>query len=417
MYRKDVLERISYEMKKNREKDPDGLNYAQIARDMGCDYRTVKAAVARIKSAGPDGQAAKGPSRPPRPSVLDGFRDTVRGKVDGKCKVSAIFRFIKGMGYEGGLTTLKVFCKEYRDGRQAAAQIRFETSPGVQGQVDWKESMTLRDRDGNPHTFNVFLMVLGYSRAKFLELTEDRSRATMERCILDAIEYFGGSPSEVLFDNTKAVVDRASSSFGSATVNQAFAAFCKECLFKPLACVPYRPQTKGKVEDLAKLCENLRAYDGEFSDLSELSGIVRGFCDSLNSEVSQATGERPREALARERPHLSRPDLGAIRRDYLSAPEVRRVGKDSLISFGGRRYSVPPRYIGRQVAVEARGGKLRVAVDGIEVAAHDLPGGMVNYEEGHYVEALLAGPLRGKDEDFVREVAKANLAVYDSIGR
>lgn len=43
-------------MKKNREKDPDGLNYAQIARDMGCDYRTVKAAVARIKSAGPDGQ-------------------------------------------------------------------------------------------------------------------------------------------------------------------------------------------------------------------------------------------------------------------------------------------------------------------------------------------------------------------------
>ena len=59
MYRKDVLERISYEMKKNREKDPDGLNYAQIARDMGCDYRTVKAAVARKKSAGPDGQGGK----------------------------------------------------------------------------------------------------------------------------------------------------------------------------------------------------------------------------------------------------------------------------------------------------------------------------------------------------------------------
>ena len=136
MYRKDVLERISYEMKKKREKDPDGLNYAQIARDMGCDYQTVKAAVARIKSAGPDGQGAKGPSRPPRPSVLDGFRDAVRWKVDGKCKVSAIFRFIKGMGYEGGLTTLKVFCKEYRDGRQAAAKIRFETSPGVQRQVE-----------------------------------------------------------------------------------------------------------------------------------------------------------------------------------------------------------------------------------------------------------------------------------------
>ncbi|WP_394354637.1 hypothetical protein [Paratissierella segnis] len=44
------------------------------------------------------------------------------------------------------------------------ATIRFDTSPGLQAQVDWKESITMINRQGEVFEINIFLMVLGYSR-------------------------------------------------------------------------------------------------------------------------------------------------------------------------------------------------------------------------------------------------------------
>ena len=53
MYRKDVLERIDYMFRKGDLKP----NFAKLAREMGCDYRTVKKAY----------ESAQDPDSPPDP--------------------------------------------------------------------------------------------------------------------------------------------------------------------------------------------------------------------------------------------------------------------------------------------------------------------------------------------------------------
>jgi transposase len=39
--------------------------------------------------------------------------------------------------------------------------------------------------------------------------------------------------------------------------------------FEVRSCIAYRPQTKGKVEALAKLMNNLAVYNNEFEDYEE----------------------------------------------------------------------------------------------------------------------------------------------------
>ena len=108
-----------------------------------------------------------------------------------------------------------------------------------------------------------------------------------------AFRHFGGVPSEISFNNLKTVFDHSKSSFASTVFNQKFEYFAKEMGFKPIACRPYRPQTKGKVESIAKLMDRLKAYIGEFNTLTDLENISRNFKDDINHEQSQGSGKIP----------------------------------------------------------------------------------------------------------------------------
>ncbi|MDD5293381.1 MAG: hypothetical protein PHW40_03605 [Candidatus Izemoplasmatales bacterium] len=53
----------------------------------------------------------------------------------------AIYDFIKKQGYEGKYTIVKDYCKSLKVEKQKAVTIRFETTPRLHAQVDWKESI------------------------------------------------------------------------------------------------------------------------------------------------------------------------------------------------------------------------------------------------------------------------------------
>lgn len=70
-----------------------------------------------------------------------------------------------------------------------------------------------------------------------------------------------GIPHEIWFDNMRTVVDQSRTQFRKVTWNQWFYECCKDAGFKPIACRPYRSQTKGKVEALARMVEQLKVYN------------------------------------------------------------------------------------------------------------------------------------------------------------
>ena len=229
--RKDILNAI-IEMREVK----DLVNKSEIARRFGCSYNTVQKYIDNIP---------KESIKRVYTSNLDSFKGIIIDKVDNYgANGRGIYNFIKEKGYTGSYGIVSKFIKEYKNEEQRKATIRFETSPGLQAQVDWKEDFKIINRAGETFVINIFLMILGYSRYKYIELTLDKTQDTLFECILHACADFGGIPHEVLFDNMATVVDRASSTYRSVVINSKFSQFAKDVGFAVHTCRPYRPQTK-----------------------------------------------------------------------------------------------------------------------------------------------------------------------------
>ncbi len=242
--RLDVLNKIEHL------RGADGLlNKSEMARRLNCDRRTVDRYLKETTG-----------KRKPRKlgKVLDEYEETIRDKVDNYGSTAmAVYKFIQKKGYDGGYKTVNNFVKKHKNEAKNKATIRFETNPGLQAQVDWKEKITMYNKDGEAYEVNIFLMVLGYSRVKYIKLTTDRTQKTLFECMVKGFQYFGGIPKEILFDNMATVVDRKTSTFKKVSINKDFDYFSKDAGFEIITCRPYRPKTKGKVEALAKLMSSL----------------------------------------------------------------------------------------------------------------------------------------------------------------
>lgn len=261
--RKDVLEGVLRHIMTDIQP-----NYATLAKQYNCDYRTVK----RYYEAGKRGDIDQVKKRKSSVSpLLDGFEEMIKDKMELSCSASSIYYFIKKKGYKGGYTTVKRFCRNYREKRVKKATIRIETTTGLSAQVDWKENIKMVSKHGGVFYFNIFLYVLDYSRMKYLEVTFDRTQPTVFHCLINAFEYCrNGVSQEIWFDNMKTVVDRSKSQFTQTVFNEKFRQFSKDARFIPIACRPFRPQTKGKVEALARTINRLMVFNYEFENEQEL---------------------------------------------------------------------------------------------------------------------------------------------------
>ena len=115
-------------------------NYAALAKQYNCDYRTVK----HYYEAGKKGIVNQVKKRKSSVSpLLGGFEEMIKEKMELSCSASSIYYFIKKKGYNGGYTTVKRFCRNYREKRVKKAMIRMETTPGLSAQVDWKENIKM----------------------------------------------------------------------------------------------------------------------------------------------------------------------------------------------------------------------------------------------------------------------------------
>jgi transposase len=150
-------------------------------------------------------------STPPEPahkrgSILDPFKPQVNQMMhDGIFNCVVILETLQQMGYNGGKTIIKDYVHVFRPPKTIPAVPRYETEPGRQAQMDWGICQYL-GTDGEFHKVPAFVMTLGYSRARYVEFTKRCDLKSLERCILNAFEYFGGVPDVVLTDNMKTVV-------------------------------------------------------------------------------------------------------------------------------------------------------------------------------------------------------------------
>ncbi|HDA3196006.1 TPA: IS21 family transposase, partial [Staphylococcus aureus] len=375
-------------------------NYAELGRQYNCDPRTVK----KYYEAGKENELERLKKRQQnkKASKLDPFKEIINKKIELGCTAMAIFKYIEKKGYEGKYTILREYCKNKKQNETKKATIRVETNPGIAAQVDWKEDMVMHDKFGRTYQFNIFLYVLHYSKMKYITLTWDRKQDTLFECLKDAFEYTEGVPKEIWFDNMRTVVDRPRTQYKKVVFNNLFYQFSKDANFEPIACRPYRPQTKGSVESLAKFVEQrLRPYDYEFYDAVELIELVDDLCHELNHlEISQVTEQRPIDVFNyEEKEHLNFFNAKLLD-TYIENECIRIVSKEPMINFRKGKYSVPTKYIGEEVQVIFNNStdELLIYYDGELIRRHNLSERKFNYIVEDMSEILKSDVFKHKDD-------------------
>ncbi len=387
-------------------------NYAALAKQYDCDYRTVKHAYeeAQVKESKP-------PERKKRPSKLDPYREIIQDKIKDQCSAYSIFKFIEHKGFGGSYSLVKTYCRQIKQAKVHKATVRVEHSPGLSAQVDWKEDMRLISNQGEIFEFNIFLYVLPYSKKKYVTLTFDRKQDTLFECLDDAFYQTGGVPKEIWFDNMKTVVDHSRSQFSKPHFNKRFYAFSKDAGFTPIACRPFRPQTKGCVEALARTVDRLRVYNHEFYDAVELCHLVNNLCVELNNEVSQSTDQTPDERWqTNEKEHLH-PYQKNLLNPYFEDFIHRKVTKEEMVIFRKCRYSVAPRYIGKEVEIELsdKEDQVQIYYNGELIRSHPLTTKQLNYHEEDYFQILKSDVMSHKEDDGIRAYTRESLKQYDLV--
>ena len=397
--RKDIFERMKI-MKKEGTKP----NYAEIARMWNCDYRTFKRYFE---------QDVVPIRKLTKPSKLDPFKTIIEEKINLGCTGSSIYHYLIKIGYKGKYSILREYIKSVRIEREQKATIRFETTPGLQAQVDWKERMKLINKKGETFEINIFLMVLGYSRAKYIELTIDKNQNTLMMAMINGFRYFQGVPKEIIFDNMKTVVDQSRTNYQNAVINETFYQFSKDMGFEVWSCRAFRPQTKGKVEALAKLMSRLQPYNCEFNTLEELEEIVRDIMSDINNDKSYATNVEPIKLLEKEKECLLPLPNQELINNYFTKPIKRIVTKESMVSYMNNKYSLDPKYIGKIVNLEVNETEIKIIYGRQLITTHKLSKRKLNYNKDHMVSILKSDAMKFKKDEDIEDFAKKQLELYD----
>ena len=338
-------------MKELYEKKGKGHSIRGIARELGLSRNSVRK---YLRSE----EVPRAKLRERRGSKLDRYTEYINRRMsEGLENCVVLLRELRFLGYKGGYSVLKEYVRPRRRPRQPQATERFETAPGEQAQVDWG-SFAYLGEDGRKHRVWAFVMVLGWSRAIYVELVRSADVATFMQCHVNAFEYFGGVPRQCLYDNAKVVVlgrDEA----GRPEWNRRMLDFSLRVGFELRLCQPYRAQTKGKVESGVKYARRNMWPSMRFTDSADLNRQALEWCDSVaNRRVHGTTRQQPGTLLVQERFHL----LPLPERSRLATHlrEERKVGRDGYIHWEGSWYGVPWKWAGATVQVGLRSGLVEV---------------------------------------------------------
>jgi len=389
-----------------------GLSYSELGRKYNIDRRTAK-------------KYAESESRPvysltdSKPSKLDPYKaQIIMWLEEAPYSAMKIWEKVRDQGFEGGYTVVKQYVRGKKEQLNEQATVRFETMPGLQAQVDWAFFENYRVKEnGEEKKLYCFLMILGYSRMRYIEFVTDMSTDTLIRCHVNAFRYFNGYPEEILYDNMKQVVIKRLMKQEESTLNRQFEDFAGFYGFKPVLCRPYRGQTKGKIERTVRYVRDNFMIGIRYRSLNDLNGQSVAWCNKVNAKEHGTTGEIPFERLKNER-------LNPLIREYIiDKINLRRVQKDCLISYNGNQYSVPAEYAGKDVAVVALGNTLAVYNEGNQVAVHrisyqkkDMVVNPIHYQRLTVKQSFdVENTLFTSDDVIDSPVATHDLSIYDEV--
>ena len=334
-----------------------------------------------------------------------------------------LHRELRELGYTGGYSILTDFLRDIRPIEPAPFEVRFETPPGRQAQVDFAHFRTVfTDQPGTERILWLFSLVLGHSRMLWARFVPHQDLSTLLRCQAAALEALGGVPEHILYDRMRTVFSREDPEAGHIVYNRTLLEFARHYGYLPKACRPYRAKTKGKVERPYRYIREDFFLGRSFRNLEDLNQQLQQWLDQVaNVRVHATTKRVVAEHFAEERPRLQQLPAGPFQAVLRLE---RRITRDGMVSVDGNLYSVPNSTRRRIVEVHNTANEVRILEAGHIIAVHPvLDGrGQRRIHAGHRSLPPPANsqtprngaPGRARSGEVV---ALRPLAFYDAVGR
>lgn len=338
-----------------------GHSVRQIARMTGHSRNTVRKLLRAT--------TAPTPTLRERASKLDAHRDYLTERWQAH-RLSAVrlLAEIQPRGFAGSVKIVRRFLAQLSATHRTDPRltVRFETPPGEQAQCDWAEVGRYPRPDGRIIKVYAFVMVLGYSRYLYAEFTRSMDVATLIRCHQNAFAFFGGWPRRILYDNMRQVV------IGPERINPRFLDFVRHHGFEAKRCRPYRPRTKGKVERSVSYLRDSFLNGRTFDGLDDLNAQGRHWLGHVaNVRIHGTTQARPCDRLAEEALSVAA-ELNPYQVTHSTA---RTVSVEALVRYQTNDYSVPARWVGTRVSVDAGDTVIHIRAGDLVIAQHPVNAG------------------------------------------
>lgn len=387
----------------------EGCSKAAIARRLGMSRNTVERLL--------------GLREPPRyvraraGSQLDPFSERIAELLvpEPTVRATVIRERLQADGYRGGITILKEHLTRVRPAYLAArAYQRTSYLPGEIGQVDWWHTGALVPvgRGRSREAFGL-VTTLPFSAAHAITFTLSRTAGDLRPALVRCLEWLGGVPEKLVFDNDASVV--AAGTGARARLHDEVAGLLGALRTRPVVLRPARPTSKGNAERTIGYAETSFLPLRTFSSLEDMQGQHDAWAtDIAYRRHIRRLGGAVADRFAAERRFLAalpepRPDTEL----HLEA----RAGKDAFVRVAGVDYSVPPTFVGRRVSVRLSPIAVHLACEGSEIAVHArsfVPADVV-LAPAHGRAIRLAREARDRLRSGAPELAQVDLGQYDAL--
>jgi transposase len=246
--------------------------------------------------------------------------------------------------------------------------VRLEVDPGTQAQVDFGYAGLMVDPvSGKNRRTWAFIMTLSYSRHRFVRFVFRQDIPTWIDCHIRAFESFGGVPASIVLDNLKAGVVKPD--IYDPTLNRAYAELERHYGFVADPAKVASPKLKGKVERNVGVVRRHLLAGRSFRDVDEANERALKWCkDEIGMEIHGTTKRKPYEVFRTEElPHLRH-----LPPERFQCPQwkICTVHPDHHVVFDSSYYSLPTRFVGREVWVRGDDRLVRIFLASEQIKLH-----------------------------------------------
>ncbi len=273
------------------------------------------------------------------------------------------------------------FCERYRQWKGTLdVVLRQEHRAGEKAFVDYAgDTVEIVERtSGEVREAQIFVGVLGASNYTYAEATWTQTLPDWTASHVRMFDYFMGVPAALVSDNLRSGVKKAC--YYDPDINPTYQELATHYGTSVLPTRPRSPRDNAKAEAGVQFVERwilARLRNHTFFSLAELNEQIRRLLDELNDRPFQKLeGSRRSLFEGMERPALQ--PLPPKRYAYAEWTKA-RANIDYHIAVDGHFYSVPHRFVRKQVEVRLTSGTVEAFYDGHRVAAH-----LRSYKKGRF---------------------------------